>query len=226
MNRLEVADLCGGYDDTLVHRGISFTLGKGEVLGVLGRNGTGKTTLARMIAGLLPLTGGSIRLEGVELADLPPWERRKRGIGYLPQSDLAFDTLTVAENLALIEHAPDTSAMRRRFPRIWERLHQEAGSMSGGERKILGFVRALLEQTGIVVLDEPSEGVQQENILHMDDVILEECAKGRSFILIEQNVAMLERIAGQVIGFDNNGISYRAQGDEISRENMLQILHV
>jgi len=220
---LRVEDLSGGYGDTLVHRGVTFDLAPGQVLGVIGRNGTGKTTLARLIGGELPLAGGKIRFDGRDIARMPPWERAKAGIISMPQTDMVFDALSVAENLALL--GPVTlGPLGARFPRITERLRQQAGSMSGGERKILGFVRAMLSPAKLVVLDEPSEGVQAENIIHMQTTIAEARARGVACILLEQNISMIEALADTVIGLDSAGIVYRAAGAQISRKAMLDAI--
>lgn len=222
---LHLEGVSGGYGDTLVHRGLSLELGKGQVLGVIGRNGTGKTTLARLIGGELRPAEGRIRLEGRDITALPPWERAKAGITVMPQTEMVFDALTVAENLALL--GPVTlGALGARFPRITERLGQQAGSMSGGERKILGFVRAMLSPARVLVLDEPSEGVQAENIAHMQTSIAEARARGQSCVLFEQNITMVEALADAVIALDSAGIVYQARGDEIAREAMLAALRV
>ena len=223
--RLQLEGVSGGYGDTLVHRGLSLELGKGQVLGVIGRNGTGKTTLARLIGGELRAAEGRIRLEGRDITALPPWARAKAGITLMPQTEMVFDALTVAENLALLGPVK-LGALGERFPRITERLGQQAGSMSGGERKILGFVRAMLSPALVLVLDEPSEGVQAENIAHMQTCIAEARARGQSCVLFEQNITMVEALADAVIALDSGGIVYQAQGDEIAREAMLAALRV
>lgn len=223
MLRLEA--ISGGYRDTLVHRGLSLDLEAGKLLAVIGRNGTGKTTLARLITGELPLAGGRILLDGRELSRCPQWERARAGIVSMPQTDMVFDTLTVAENLALSGPVP-MGALGERFPRIAERLFQTAGSMSGGERKILGFVRALLAPGKVLVLDEPSEGVQAENIAHMVETLREARARGLACLLFEQNIAMVEALADEVIGLGSGGPAYRAQGAAITRDGMLETLRL
>jgi len=220
---LQVENLSGGYGDTLVHRGLSLDLAPGQVLGVIGRNGTGKTTLARLIGGELGAASGRIILEGRDITRLPPWERAKAGVAVMPQTDMVFDALTVAENLALLG-AVQLGPLGARFPRITGRLRQQAGSMSGGERKILGFVRAMLSPAKLVVLDEPSEGVQAENILHMQTTIAEARARGQACILLEQNITMIEALADSIIALDSAGITYRATGAQISRAAMLEAI--
>ncbi len=220
---LQAEGLSGGYGDTLVHRGLSFELAPGQVLGIIGRNGTGKTTLARLISGELRAAEGQIRFNGRDVTRLPAWERARAGIAMMPQSDLVFDARTVAENLALL--GPVTlEPLATRFPRITGRPGQLAGSMSGGERKILGFIRAMLSPARMVVLDEPSEGVQAENITHMQTTIAEARARGIACILLEQNITMIEALADSVIGLDSAGIVYRAARPQISRAAMLDAI--
>lgn len=222
---LSLRDISVGYGDTLVLRGISLELAPGQVLGVIGRNGTGKTTLARLIGGDLRPAAGQIALEGRDIAAMPPWERAKAGIAVMPQTDMVFDALTVAENLALMGRV-DLGEAGKRFPRITERLNQLAGSMSGGERKILGFVRAMLAPARLVVLDEPSEGVQAENIAHMQALVAAARARGVAVVLMEQNIGMVEALADAVIGLDSGGIAYHATGDQIDRAGMLDAISI
>ncbi|MCC5986911.1 MAG: ATP-binding cassette domain-containing protein [Pararhodobacter sp.] len=222
---LRLEDVSGGYGDTLVHRGLSLELAAGQVLGVIGRNGTGKTTLAQLIGGELSLAAGRMVLGGRDISSLPPWERAKAGIAVMPQTGMVFDALTVAENLALL--GPVTlGKLGERFPHVVDRLSQQAGSMSGGERKILGFVRTMLSPARLVVLDEPSEGVQAENIAHMQDTIAEARAAGLACILLEQNISMVEALADSVIALDSNGIVYKAQGAQIDRKAMLAAISI
>lgn len=217
---LTLDSVSGGYGDTLVHRDLSLELERGKVLCIIGRNGTGKTTLARMIGGEIPLASGRMTLDGRDITTSPPWERFKSGIARMPQTDPVFDALTVADNLALLGGVA-LGPLGERFPRIVERMDQVAGSMSGGERKILGFVRTMLTPAKVIVLDEPSEGVQSENIIHMQNTIAEARDKGVGCILLEQNISMVEALADEVIALDSGRIVYQAKGDDISREAML-----
>ena len=220
---IQLEEVAGGYGDTLIHKGLSLSVEAGKVLAVIGRNGTGKTTLARLIAGELPLVSGRIRYLGSDISQLPSWERARAGIVSMPQTDMVFDALTVSENLALAGATPPGSLIER-FPRIAQRMNQSAQTMSGGERKILGFVRAMVSPAKLLVLDEPSEGVQAENIDHMVSSVREACANGVACLLCEQNIGMVEALADAVIGLDSSGICYRAEGGEVSRDAMLGTL--
>lgn len=220
---LKLEDVSGGYGDTLVHRDFSLELERGKVLCVIGRNGTGKTTLARMIGGEIPFASGRMMLDGKDVTTMPAWDRAKAGISRMPQTEPVFDALTVADNIALVGNV-DLGELGVRFPRMVERMDQEAGSLSGGERKILGFVRTMLTPSKVVILDEPSEGVQPENIVHMQTSILEARDNGASCILLEQNISMVEALADEVIAIDSGKIVYLASGRQISRDAMLEAI--
>tara|TARA_R110002110_G_scaffold211304_1_gene423984 strand:- start:5388 stop:6062 length:675 start_codon:yes stop_codon:yes gene_type:complete len=220
---LKLEDVSGGYGDTLVHRDFSLELERGKVLCVIGRNGTGKTTLARMIGGEIPFASGRMMLDGKDVTTMPAWDRAKAGISRMPQTEPVFDALTVADNIALVGNV-DLGELGVRFPRMVERMDQEAGSLSGGERKILGFVRTMLTPSKVVILDEPSEGVQPENIVHMQTSILEARDNGAACILLEQNISMVEALADEVIAIDSGKIVYRASGHQISRDAMLEAI--
>ncbi len=140
-----------------------------------------------------------------------------------------FDPLTVADNLSLTgvdmgsKHARELLGS---FPKLTERMHQLAGTMSGGERKILSFVRVLLEPTRVIVLDEPSEGVQQENIDLMIQHLRRVKKSGRAIVIIEQNISLLESVADKIIGLDHGQMVLSADRSELSRTDLLGVLEI
>lgn len=203
---LQVRGLSGGYGDIGIVKDISLELNAGQVICITGRNGVGKTTFVRLVTGSLTPSGGQVIFSGQDLTHIPGHKRRAIGMGYAPQEHVVFDDLTVAENLTL--HYRDRSLARyealfARFPRIRERLNQQAGTLSGGERKILSICRALAEDTDLVILDEPTEGVQPENIEHMVTAIGDAKQSGRSFLIVEQNMTLIEAVADSAMLIDH-----------------------
>lgn len=213
--RFEFAGLVAGYGTTTILRGLAGAVGPGEVLFVLGRNGVGKTTLMKALMGFLPCREGAVRLDGREIAALAPPERRRAGITYCPQERAVFDELSVGDNLFLT--APPAAAARleqlaERFPLLRRRREQRAGTLSGGEKKILSFVRGAIEDHSLVLLDEPTEGVQAENIERMESVVRGQCASGTAFVIVEQNLSMAERLADRWLVMDKGQVVAEGRG--------------
>ena len=198
----------GGYGATTVVRGVDGGVAAGEACCVLGRNGVGKTTLMRLLTGHLPLQSGAVRFAGRSLDGLAPDARHRLGLVYCPQDRPVFDNLSVRENLTLMgavdadRHAPLLAA----FPILEARMAQWAGTLSGGERKILSFVRGIAETGRLLLLDEPSEGVQQENVERMAGFLHEAKAAGRGLLIVEQNLAFALEIADRVIVMDHGEV--------------------
>ena len=182
--RLAFENLTGGYGSTTIVRDLAGAAVAGEVLCVLGRNGVGKTTLMKLLTGYLPCTRGRVLLDDAPITALDPAARRRAGISYCPQERPVFDDLSVRDNLTLMRDEPQARAVRAAisiaFRSSERRLAQHAGTLSGGEKKMLSFVRGLAEDQPVILLDEPSEGVQWENILHMEALIAEKkCGRRR-----------------------------------------------
>ena len=227
--RLQFDALFGGYGDVEVVRGMSGQIAPGEVLCIIGRNGVGKSTLLKLLFGQLPCRSGSIRFEGRAIERLEASQRRALGISYCPQERSVFDELSVRDNLTLMR--PDRrldgfEPLFKRFPILQRRLGQHAGTLSGGEKKILSFVRGLSEAQPLLLLDEPSEGVQWENIEHMAALIAESKASGVSFVVVEQNLAFAELIADRYLAVEQGSAVREGRRREISREQLLAHLHV
>lgn len=219
---LHLREISGGYGDTIIHRNLNLDIHAGEVLAVVGRNGTGKSTLARLISGDLPLSAGDIWLGERRIALMSAWDRARVGIVTMPQENMVFSNLSVHENIALSNGwDSDVAALKARFPRLAERGRQTAGSMSGGERKILGFARAMLMRSNVVILDEPSEGVQPENIRHMCALVETRRSEGVAFLLLEQNISMVVALADRVAAIESGGIGFEiTEKEQITRERL------
>lgn len=222
-NVLRFDDVSCGYGDTIVVRGVSGQVAPGQVLGILGRNGVGKTTLMKALAGFLPLSGGSTVWGERDLCALPSHARLGLGIAYAPQENVVFGELSVDENLWLhVRGWRDDRyrALFQAFPRLAERRRQRAGSLSGGERKLLSFTRTLALGAPLSMFDEPTEGVQPENIDKMAALVKEAVDAGRSFIVVEQNLTFLQAVATQVMVLDHGECVLAGDMRELDRERL------
>jgi len=223
---MEANTLSGGYNQTRVVKNLNLSVKTGQCLGIIGRNGVGKSTLGRLLQGSLKPMTGTISLEAFNIHNLLPYQRRHLGISYMPQIDMVFDDLTVRENLLLSGNWGGQGCYFNLFPILASRLDQQAGTMSGGERKILAFARTMMEDSKCIILDEPSEGVQPENIQHMVTVIKHKLAKARCVILIEQNITMLTQVADQYLGLDAGQVVLQCNADEATQERLSKVLAI
>ncbi len=219
----------GGYGDSIVVRGIGGAVDAGEALCILGRNGVGKSTLLRLVHGLLPLAGGTVRLAGRDLAGVETCHRAALGISYAPQERVVFDDLTVRENLTLMRPGRSLAGFEPFFDRfevLRQRLGQGAGTLSGGERKLLSLTRVLGEVSAVTLLDEPTEGVQTENVRHMAALIMQRKAAGAAFVIVEQNLDFVEAVADRYLVVDQGREVTRGERAVLRREELLAHLGV
>lgn len=205
---LEVKNIQAGYGDVKVLYDLSFDVQPGEILCLLGRNGAGKTTALKTVMGILPLSSGRITLEGEDLGTIPPHEIPKRGVGYIPQGRRLFAELTVDENIQVGLMTRGMGKDTRDwvldlFPRLRERLKQTAGTLSGGEQQMLATARALCLRPKVLLLDEPTEGLQPSMIALIRDVIVKMKAEGFAIVLVEQRVDAVLEIADRAVFVEN-----------------------
>jgi branched-chain amino acid transport system ATP-binding protein len=201
---LEVEALRGGYGASQVLFGVSLQVPSRGAVAVLGRNGAGKTTLLRTLLGYLPPSGGTVRLGGQEVTGTAPARMAKAGVGYMPQDHVVFPTLTVDENLKLgLQALPkrqrgSVDSAYELFPKLAARRGQQAGTMSGGERKMLGLARALLGRPRLLVLDEPTEGVWHGVV---DEILgaLRGYAEHAAVLIVEQHLELAMELAGAAV---------------------------
>ncbi|VAW18285.1 Branched-chain amino acid transport ATP-binding protein LivF (TC 3.A.1.4.1) [hydrothermal vent metagenome] len=205
---LEVADIKVAYGQAQVLHGISLNVKPGQILCILGRNGAGKTTTMKAIMGLLRISSGAVLLDGEDIGALPAHEVPRLGIGYIPQGRRLFAELTVAENLeiGLMVRGLGTPTRDRVldiFPRLRERIGQRADTLSGGEQQMLATARALCLEPQVLLLDEPTEGLQPSMIEQIRQVIVAMKAQGVAIILVEQRVDAVLSIADRVAFIEN-----------------------
>lgn len=212
---LRVNDLTSGYGRTRILNGISFSADHGEALAIIGRNGVGKTTLMKTLIGLLPTHSGTIQLDDEPITELTAARRARRGIGYVPQGRGIFGRMTVGENLLTGETvgaagksaAANFERVFRFFPMLRERLSQKAGTMSGGEQQQLAIGRILIGLPKLILLDEPSEGIQPNIIQEIGRIIKKLIAEENlTVILVEQNLELIEASADRCLVMDKGAI--------------------
>ncbi len=207
---LRLEGVSAGYGSAQVLRAISLEVQPGEILSLFGRNGAGKTTTMKAIMGLLPLMAGAVQVGGQVISGLPAHRVPGTGVGYIPQGRRLFTELTVAQNIEIgLMAGGQGAAMRARvldlFPRLAERLDQRAQTLSGGEQQMLATARALCVNPKVLLLDEPTEGLQPSMIAAIRQVVVQMRAQGVAVLLVEQRVDAVLSIADRV-AFLENGV--------------------
>ncbi|MDQ2927566.1 MAG: ABC transporter ATP-binding protein, partial [Pseudomonadota bacterium] len=215
---LRVEGLCSGYGEAVVVQGVDFALEQGRSLALLGRNGTGKTTLLNTLVGVTRRHGGRIFLGGRDVTALPPHARAAAGIGWVPQERNIFRSLTVDENLTAVARPGPWTAERvyAMFPRLEERKANMGNQLSGGEQQMLAVARALVLNPRLLLLDEPLEGlapiIVRELLASIARVVRDE---GVSAIIVEQNPRLILPITADAIVLDRGAIVHAAPSAEL-----------
>jgi branched-chain amino acid transport system ATP-binding protein len=226
---LEVENIDAGYGPIGVLRGVSLSVGQGEVVGVLGRNGMGKTTLIRALSGLVIPTAGAIRFEGRDITRLEPHRRARLGITTVVQGRGMFPKLTVRENLKMGRMASGrvnrdrTEEVLDYFPRLHERLGQLAGTMSGGEQQMLAIGRGLMTDPRLMLLDEPSDGIMPTLVTQIADTLTRiNRTEHTAIVLVEQNVPLVFAMAERCIILEKGQVVAGGTRDEVSGSELMQ----
>ena len=223
---LRLEQITASYGETAICQQVDIDVDRGEVVCLLGRNGVGKTTLLRTIIGVVPNRSGRILFDGKDISGLPSHARAMAGLAYVPQGRLIFPQLTVLENLrsgTLIGGNGEFRAVAHEvfdyFPTLRERLHQRGGSLSGGEQQMLAIGRALAGSPVLLLLDEPSEGIQPTIVQQIRGLITRLAAERRlGILLVEQNLKFAIAAAGRGYVMDKGQIVAKGNVAEISRE--------
>jgi urea ABC transporter ATP-binding protein UrtE len=225
---LEIQGLHAGYGRVPVLTGIDLAVARGDFLGILGHNGMGKTTLLRTLMGFLPASAGEIRFQGEPVTRLKPHQRSRRRIGYVPQGREIFPALSVAENLRVGCRLSATgersriAAVLRLFPRLERLLDRQGGALSGGEQQLLALARCLCGAPDLILLDEPTEGIQPSIVEEMAET-LDRLKRELSLtvVLVEQNLDFIGAVASRIAILEKGRIVREAPPDAVRNPAIL-----
>ena len=229
---LAVTDLNQYYGGSHILRNLSFEVPAGRVTALLGRNGVGKTTLLKTLMGLVSAATGSIKFADRELTAAAPYQRVRAGIGYVPQGREIFPRLTVAENLEMgLATRPRRARVPERifemFPVLRQMLHRRGGDLSGGQQQQLAIGRALAMGPRLLILDEPTEGIQPSIIKDIERAIRELAASGEmAILLVEQYYEFARSLADQYLVMERGEIIARGRGPDMDRDGVRLLLAV
>jgi branched-chain amino acid transport system ATP-binding protein len=231
---LDISGVDTYYGDSHVLHGVSFALQPGRLLGLLGRNGAGKTTCMATIMGFLKPRRGSISLYGEPVAGLAPDAIARKGICLVPQGRRMFRTLTVRENLMVAAQTRKDGGSAgwsidrvfKLFPRLAERHAQVAGSLSGGEQQMLAIGRALMGNPRVLLMDEPSEGLAPQLVAEVGRTIAQLKAEGQSIVLVEQNIKLTLDLADDVVIINTGRVVFRGAADGIKLDDAIVSQHL
>ena len=217
---LDVQDIHTYYGDAYVLQGLSLKLEQGQILGLLGRNGVGKTTLVNSICGFVPPRRGKIIFKGGDITAVPSFETVRSGMGLVPQGRRVFPTLSVEENLVVAErhgerHGWNLERVYKMFPRLRERRTQRSRTLSGGEQQMLAIGRGLMTNPDCLIMDEPSEGLAPIIIQGVWEAIAQLKKEGMSILLVEQNASLAVKLVDYVHVMSKGQLVYSALPGEL-----------
>jgi branched-chain amino acid transport system ATP-binding protein len=226
-NAFALREIDAFYGDSHILDKVSFSLGEGRLLGLLGRNGAGKSTCMNVAVGLLPPRSGAVELFGVDVSRLPPELIAARGLALVPQGRRIFKSLTVRENLAVAARRPDAASRHQpwtadtvfdMFPRLAERRKQIAAHLSGGEQQMLAIGRALMANPRVLLMDEPSEGLAPQIVADVMATIRRLKESGLSIVLVEQSPRLVFDIADDVVVLNSGRVVVVSTCSDLQRE--------
>jgi branched-chain amino acid transport system ATP-binding protein len=237
---LAVRDIHTYYGDSYVLHGLSLELEAGRIVVILGRNGMGKTTLIRSVAGLTPPRQGEIVFAGQSLSGKPPYSVAQAGIAIVPQGRRVFRSLTVRENLLLPTSALATQGKaqgngRKRwnldtvlseFPQLAERMDHTGATLSGGEQQMLAIGRALMANPSLILMDEPSEGLSPKLVQKVEEIMRSLRSYGHAILLVEQNLALAMSLADRIYVISSGRFVFQGTPDELSQNSEILDSHL
>jgi branched-chain amino acid transport system ATP-binding protein len=234
---LTVDDIHTYYGDSYVLQGLSLAVPAARIVALLGRNGMGKTTLIRSVAGLTPPRHGRIAFRGRDLVGLAPYRIAQLGMALVPQGRRTFPSLTVRENLMMPQSALaglgrggsqrwTLGAVTDEFPQLGARLGQSARHLSGGEQQMLAIGRALMANPELILMDEPSEGLAPVIVDHLAEIMRTLRAQAHSILLVEQNVGLAMAVADYVYVITTGRVACEGPPDELARQPELMARHL
>ena len=229
---LQISNVHQYYGGSHILRGVSVSASAGKITVLLGRNGVGKSTLLKSLMGLIPIREGSIKLNGVDLTKATPYERAIAGIGYVPQGREIFNRLTVEDNLKIglasrPGNTPIPNELFELFPILHQMRHRRGGDLSGGQQQQLAIARALASGPQLLVLDEPTEGIQPSIIKEIGRVIRQLADKGDMAILLcEQYYDFAEELADHYLVMERGQVLVEGPGSEMATKGIRQMVSI
>ncbi len=229
---LKVHDLNVYYGNIHAIKGVSFEVNEGEVVSLIGANGAGKTTILKTISGLLRSSTGSIEFLGSDISKAEPYTLLSKGLAHVPEGRRIFLQMTVEENLEMGAYihkgdcSRDLDYIYKRFPRLYERRRQVAGTLSGGEQQMLAMGRALMGHPKLLILDEPSMGLAPILVGQIFDLIQELHRSGTTILLVEQNAQMALKIADRAYVLESGKIALSGTGADLIKSDEIQKVYL
>lgn len=231
---LEISDLRVNYGGISALKGVSLSVGSGEIVALIGANGAGKTTTLKSIVGLLPISGGAITFAGKSITGAATEDLVEAGISLVPEGRAIFPTLTVLENLELGAYVHrDKDTMRETiddvvhlFPRLGERMKQEAGTLSGGEQQMLAISRALMARPSLLLLDEPSLGIAPKLVQQIFVAIAQIAAAGVTILVVEQNTRVALRTSHRAYVLRTGEIAKSGRSSDLAADPEIQAAYL